>query len=91
MSSNDERTLVRIKGEEHWINRSDIVSVAVAEAPRRINAYYVEIDGRRYPPKQLIRSATGTAQFFDTAAAVRVLTALGFTVHVESRGPSSGV
>jgi DGQHR domain-containing protein len=54
------------------------------ESPRRVNSYFVEIDGKRYPPKQLVRAATGTKQFFDTGAAVRVLQALGFTVKTEA-------
>ena len=80
MSQDNPRTLARIKGEEHWITRDDILRVAANETPRRINAYFVEIEGRRFPPKQLVRSATGTKQFFDTGAAVRVLQALGFSI-----------
>ncbi len=75
---------VTFKGEEHWLTREDILAVAARESPRRINAYFVEISGNRYPPKQLVRAATGTTQFFDTGAAVRVLQALGFTVKTES-------
>jgi hypothetical protein len=48
------------------------------------NSYFVEINGKQYPPKQLVRAATGTKQFFDTAAAVRLLQALGFTVQTET-------
>lgn len=83
MNPDNQRTLARIKGEEHWISRADILRVAANESPRRINAYYVDIDGQRFPPKQLVRAVTGTKQFFDTAAAVRVLKALGFVVHPE--------
>jgi hypothetical protein len=54
--------------------------VAQREVPRRLNAYFVDIDGRRYPPKQLIRGATRTSQAFVTATAVRALRALGFDV-----------
>ena len=82
-NSEKPRTLARIRGEEHWVSRDDILRVAATENPRRINAYFVEIEGQRFPPKQLLRSATGTKQFFDTAAAVRVLSALGFVVQSE--------
>jgi 5-methylcytosine-specific restriction protein B len=71
---------VRFKGEEHWVTKEDILAAAAKESPRSIKTYFVEIDGRRYPPKQLVRAATGTKQFFDTAAAARVLRALGLTV-----------
>jgi hypothetical protein len=75
---------VKFRGEEHWVSREDILLVASKESPRRINEYFVEINGKRYPPKQLVRSATGTKQFFDTAAAVRLLQTLGFAIGKET-------
>lgn len=72
--------IVRIGDEEHSLSREDILAVAQREPPRRLNAYFVDIDGHRYPPKQLIRSATRTSQAFVTAVAVRALRALGFDV-----------
>src|SRR5688572_17740600 len=71
---------IRIKDEEHVLTRDDIINAAKAESPRRINAYFVEIEGRKFPPKQLLRAATNTTQSFDTGVAVRALTALGFKV-----------
>ena len=71
---------VTFRGEEHWVTKEDILGVAAKENPRRVNSYFVEINGNKYPPKQLVRAATGTKQFFDTAAAVRLLQALGFEV-----------
>lgn len=78
MPSNSQR--IRIKDEEHVLTADDVVAVARRETPRRVNAYYVEIDGRRFPPKQLLRTATKTEQPFDTGVAVRALQALGFKV-----------
>jgi hypothetical protein len=71
---------VRIGEKEYPLTREDIIAVAEREVPRRLNAYFVEIEGRRYPPKQLLRSATGTSQPFVTAVAVRALRSLGFDV-----------
>lgn len=71
---------VRIKGVEHALSADDIIAVSKRESPRRLNAYFVEIDGRRFPPKQLLRGALPTAPPFDTGVAVRVLTGLGFSV-----------
>jgi hypothetical protein len=71
---------VRVGEEEYSLSREDILAVAQREPPRRLNAYFVDIDGRRYPPKQLIRSATQTSKPFVTAVAVRALQALGFDV-----------
>jgi len=75
---------VTFRGEEHWVTRDDILAAAAREQPRRVNSYFVEINGKRYPPKQLVRAATGTKQFFDTAAAVRLLQALQFSVETEA-------
>lgn len=71
---------IQIKDEEHLLTPDDIIAVAKRESPRRLNAYFVEIDGRRFPPKQLLRSATRTTKAFDTGLAVRALKALGFKV-----------
>lgn len=71
---------VRIKTEEHLLSADDVVAVARRESPRRVNSYFVEIEGRRFPPKQLLRGATHTTQAFDTGVAVRALQALGFEV-----------
>lgn len=70
----------RIGDEEHSLTADDIVAVARREEPRRVNAYFVEIDGRRFPPKQLLRGAIATNRAFDTGVAVRALRALGFQV-----------
>jgi hypothetical protein len=78
MDSTSKR--VRIKDQEHTISAEDIIKVARREAPRRLNAYFVEIEGRRFPPKQLLRGALPTAPPFDTGVAVRALQGLGFTV-----------
>lgn len=78
---------IKFRGEEHSVTREDILAVAARESPRRINSYFVEIDGKRYPPKQLVRAATGTKRFFDTAAAVRLLQALGFSIGKDTASP----
>jgi hypothetical protein len=84
MSEHSPQRQFRIKSELYSVSREQILAVASREPPRKINAYFVEIDSKRYPPKQLVRAATGTKQFFDTPAAVRILTALGFAVHTLS-------
>jgi hypothetical protein len=71
---------VRIRGQDHSVGRDDVIAVAQRETPRRVNAYYVEIDGRRFPPKQLLRGAIPSAGDFDTSLAIRALRTLGFEV-----------
>ena len=77
-SRNGQR--VTFRGEEHWVTKDDILAIAASAGPKRVNSYFVEINGQRYPPKQLVRAATGTKQPFDTGAAVRLLESLGFAV-----------
>jgi hypothetical protein len=71
---------IRVRGEEFSVSADDIIAVATRETPRRLNAYYVEIKGKKFPPKQLLRSALTAAPPFDTGVAVRALHALGFHV-----------
>src|SRR5204862_3578875 len=71
---------IRIRDEEHSLSREDVIAVARNEVPRKVNSYFVDIEGRRFPPKQLVRSATGTDKSFDTAVAIRALKTLGFDV-----------
>ncbi len=79
--------VIRFRGEEYRVTREDILAAAKRAAPERITTYYVEIDGRRFPPKQLIRIATGTRQQFNSANARSLLTKLGFTVQAASSQP----
>ena len=62
-------TVIRFRGEEHRVTREDILAAAQRSTPERLTTYYVEIDGRRFPPKQLVRVATGTRQQFNSANA----------------------
>jgi hypothetical protein len=71
---------VRIGEREFTLSKAIVVSAALGETPRRINAYFVDIAGRRFPPKQLLRAAIGAEAQFDSAFAVRVLEKLGFDV-----------
>jgi 5-methylcytosine-specific restriction protein B len=73
-------TVIRFRGEEHRLTREDVLAAAQRSTPERLTTYYVEIDGRRFPPKQLVRVATGTRQQFNSANARSLLTKLGFTV-----------
>jgi hypothetical protein len=76
---------IRFRGETHTLSREDILRAAEREVPGRITTYFVDINGRRFPPKQLIRSATGTRKPFNSANARSVLAHLGF--HIDTVGP----
>lgn len=76
---------IRIKGKDYDIRRSDIEMPARSAEPRRVNSYFVEVDGRRFPPKQLLRIVVGSDAEFDTGLAIRALRQIGFEiVQVES-------
>ena len=71
---------IRFRGETHTLSPDDILRVAERELPGKITTYFVEVNGRRFPPKQLLRAATGTRKPFNSANARSVLTRLGFRV-----------
>jgi hypothetical protein len=76
--------VIRFRGEEHRVTREDILAAARRTVPGRITTYHVVIDGRRFPPKQQVRVATGTRQQFNSANARSLLTKLGFAVQAAS-------
>jgi len=52
--------------------------------------YYVELDGRKYPVKQVMATVTGLSkESLSTEQAVKVLKALGFDVKDLRRGAGS--
>jgi hypothetical protein len=71
---------MQIRGVVYQISAEDIRRVARTNAPDSIVGYYVEVDGTRYRPKQLIRLVTGTRDAFNSTNARSVLTRLGFVV-----------
>lgn len=73
-------TTIQIQGRDYRLTVDDVRRIARLHAPEPLAGYYVEIDSRRYPPKQLIRLATGTRDRFNSANARSALTRLGFVV-----------
>lgn len=73
-------TTIQIQGKEYEVSDDDIRRVARTHAPERVVLYYVKVEGRRYPPKQLIRLTTGAHDTFNSANAQSALTRLGFVV-----------
>ncbi len=73
-----------ISGTRHALDFETVVSAARRNVPDLIDGrhkYYVNIDGRRYPVKQLFGLATGLHwSEFITQHANRVLTRLGFKI-----------
>jgi len=74
----------KIFGEYHEITKSMIVDCAKVELPEdrdNRHKYFVELDGKRYPIKQLLSFAIDRRSGHFTAQhAARVLTKLGFEI-----------
>lgn len=73
-------TTIQIQGKEYQITDDDVLRAVRSNAPDPIVGYYVEVDGKRFPPKQLIRLTTGTRDRFNSANARSALTRLGFMI-----------
>ena len=78
-----------ILGEDHEIDKEGVIKAAQGRGPELIDRrhrYFVSLEGRRYPIKQLLARATGLSNSEFTAQyAHRILRKLGFTV--EEFGP----
>lgn len=69
----------RIAGTSFSLDRSTIVDCASDLLPDPLREHYVVVEGRRFPPKQVISCATGLDRAdFTTHQARRVLRRLGF-------------
>ena len=80
-----------IRGKQFNIEKDDIINVVKGVEPEPLTGkrkYYVEINGRRYPIKQVISLVTGLPRIAFTAMdAYRILTKLGFEVkEIEESG-----
>jgi len=70
-----------IRGIEYEVSRNDIVTAAQTTSPEEIRHWYVEIEGLRYPPKQIVAEALGLRRLdFTTSDAKRLLENLGFSL-----------
>ena len=69
-----------ISGREFVLERATIVESVERLLPDPLYEHYVVVEGRRFPPKQVISAATGLDKAdFTTHQARRVLKRLGFT------------
>jgi hypothetical protein len=79
-----------IAGQAFVLSDHEIVDTLRALAPEPIASHFVVIDGRRFPPKQVICAVTGLDRAdFTTHQARRTLKRLGFTAG--RRGGGGGI
>jgi hypothetical protein len=91
-----------VSGHRYDLDRSDVEEALHGVLPEPINEHFVVINGRRWPPKQVLALVTGLDRAdFTTHQARRAMTRLGFTAGRSARrragapemsagGPSSG-
>ena len=70
-----------IKGKEFDITKEQVVRTVKGKQPKSIKKYYVEIEGVRYPIKQVVEWVTGLHLIdFTSMYANDILSKLGFDV-----------
>lgn len=69
-----------LAGQTYRIGRDDAFRAARSGDPPAITKYFVEIDGRRYPPTHLVHLAARTRGRPHPANSRGILTSLGFAV-----------
>ena len=73
-----------IGGKSYTITAYDIISAMKDKEPEAIRNYYVEIENKRFPIKQVLSETLGLVKIgFTSMDAYRVLVKLDFEVKVE--------
>ncbi|HEV2351247.1 MAG TPA: hypothetical protein VG028_15525 [Terriglobia bacterium] len=81
---------VRLNGKDYQIDSEEIRELSARLEPKTIDKYWVRIDGRRLPPKQVVSELLGVPLVeFTTMDATRVLSGAGFKVYSESEKAES--
>ena len=76
------RKTVRLNGVNHQIDSEKITRLAARLEPKGIDKYWVKIQGRKLPPKQVVSELLDVPLVdFTTMDATRILGAVGFQVH----------
>lgn len=74
----------QIDGKKYSLTTEDVRQAARSAQPKRIRDFYVEVDGRRFPPTQLVRLATGAPRVWSFNSR-SILTKLGFQVKAQQQ------
>ncbi|QHC68150.1 AAA domain-containing protein [Rathayibacter sp. VKM Ac-2759] len=70
-----------IRGTTYELTREQVEVILATTLPDEVSTYFVEVEGRRYPVKQVLAEATDlNKRDFDSGLAQRVLKGLGFEV-----------
>lgn len=75
----------QLDGKNYVLSKEDVCAKVAFAVPKPTDKYFVAIDGRPYPPKQLLELALRVPSAnFTTAAANAILRRLGFEVQTTS-------
>jgi len=81
---------IRLNGVNYEIDSEKITRLAARLEPKGIDKYWVKIQGRKLPPKQLVSELLNVPLVdFTTMDATRILGAVGFQVHSADDKPES--
>jgi len=76
------RKTIRLNGVNYQIDSEKIARLAARLEPKGIDKYWVKIQGRKLPPKQVVSELLNVPLVdFTTMDATRILGAVGFQVH----------
>jgi hypothetical protein len=79
------RKTVRLNGKDYEIDSEKIIKLCARLEPKAIDKYWVKIQGRSLPPKQIVSELLDIPLVdFTTMDATRVLSAVGHKVYSES-------
>jgi hypothetical protein len=80
-----------VLGREYQLDRRAVETVLEGVLPEPIHEHFVVINGRRWPPKQVLALVTGLDRAdFTTHQARRALIRLGFSAARAARSPQHG-
>ncbi len=74
-----------LRGRRFRMRRQDFINALRDQRPQRLLTWAVDIEGTWYPPKQIVRTATGASQF-TSHEAIALLRRFGFEAFDATRG-----
>ena len=81
-----------IRGREYKITKEEILERMRGVEPKEIRKYYVEVNGREYPIKQVISKTISIEPVaFTSMDAFSILSRLGFDVKSEGEKGKKGI
>jgi hypothetical protein len=84
-------TIMTVAGHRFNLDPATVEQAVEGELPEPIKEHFVVINGRRWPPKQVLALVTGLDKAdFTTHQARRALTRLGFSAARRARARESG-